>query len=121
MSSISQRATASIRPIPATEQPLSEQYRIVAKQYVDAKAAAELLEETKSAVLSRMMAAKGDMPVSKAEMLVKASDEWRGHIEVMVEARRKADLLRCQVEYLRMKHSEWMSETANARAERKLA
>ena len=50
--------------------PLSEQYRIVAKSWVDADAAANLLEETKSAVLSRMMLNLGDMPVSRDELLV---------------------------------------------------
>ena len=48
--------------------PISEQYRIVAKQFVEQDAAASLLEETKSAVLAQHMAAMGDMPVSKAEM-----------------------------------------------------
>jgi hypothetical protein len=121
MSTISQRAVANVRPMPVADQPLSEQYRIVSKNYVDAKAAAELLEESKSAVLSRMMAAKGEIPVSKAEMLTKASNEWRDYIETMVEARRKADLLKCQLEFIRMRHAEWQSMEANARAERKLS
>ena len=39
-------------------QPISEEYRIVAKQWVDAEAAASLLEDTKSAVLAQKMASK---------------------------------------------------------------
>ena len=35
--------------------PLSEQYRLIAKKWVDAKAAADLLEESKTAVLSQRM------------------------------------------------------------------
>ena len=78
------------------DKPLSEQYRIVAKKWVDADGAANMLEETKSAVLSKMMVDLGDMPVSKAEMQVKASDAWREHITQMVEARSQASLLKVQ-------------------------
>lgn len=61
--------------------PLSEQFRLIAKKWVDSESAASLLEETKSAVLSKMMADLGDMPVSKAEMRVKSTQEWRDYIE----------------------------------------
>ena len=102
------------------DKPLSEQYRIVAKKWVDADGAANMLEETKSAVLSKMMVDLGDMPVSKAEMQVKASDAWRDHITQMVEARSQASLLKVQMEYIRMKFHEWQSHAANRRAEMKL-
>lgn len=100
--------------------PISEQYRIVAKQWVDAEAAASLLEDTKSAVLSQRMSALGDMPVSKAEMNVKASAEWSEFIEKMVEARKLANRLKVQLEYLRMRSGEWQSSEATKRAEMKL-
>lgn len=100
--------------------PLSEQYRVVAKSWVDADAAASLLEETKSAVLSKMMLSQGDMPVSRAEMNVKASDEWREFVTKMVEAREKAALLKVKLEYIRMKFHEWQSFEATKRAEMKL-
>ena len=100
--------------------PLSEQYRIVAKSWVDADAAANLLEETKSAVLSRMMLNLGDMPVSRAEMQVKGSDEWREFVSKMVEAREKASLLKVKMEYIRMRFHEWQSVEASKRAEMRL-
>lgn len=100
--------------------PISEQYRIVAKQWVDADSAARLLEETKTATLSQRMAALGEMPVSKAETAVKASPEWHEFITAMVEARTKANLLRVQLEYIRMQHSEHQSIEASKRAEMKL-
>ena len=100
--------------------PLSEQFRIVAKQWVDADSVANMLEETKSAVLSKMMLDLGDMPVSKAEMKVKASDEWREHVASMVQARERASLLKVQLEYIRMKFYEWQSFNATKRAEMKL-
>ena len=102
------------------DKPLSEQYRIVAKKWVDADGAANMLEETKSAVLSKMMVDLGDMPVSKAEMQVKASDAWREHITQMVEARSQASLLKVQMEYIRMRFMEWQSHAATRRAEMKL-
>jgi len=100
--------------------PLSEQYRIVAKSWVDADSAASLLEETKSSFLARLMTDKGDIPVSRAEMAVKASQEWRNFIDSMVEARRVASLLKVKLEYIRMKFHEWQSKEATKRAEMKL-
>jgi hypothetical protein len=100
--------------------PWSEQFRIVAKQWVDADAAATLLEDTKSAVLSERMQALGDMAVSKAEATVKASKEWRDHVAGTVAARKSANRLKVQMEYLRMKFQEWSSENANRRAEMRL-
>lgn len=99
---------------------VSEQFRLAAKDWVEKDSAANLLEETKSAVLSQRMAAMGDMPVSKAEMAVKASQEWRDFIEGMVKARTAANLAKMKVEYIRMRFSEWQSAEANARAERKM-
>ena len=100
--------------------PWSEQYRVVAKQWVDADAAATILEETKSAFLAQRMAALGDMPVSRAELSVKSSAEWSDFIERMVAARKQASLLKVKLEYLRMKFQEWSSENATARAEMRL-
>jgi len=100
--------------------PLSEQYRIIAKKYVEADAAASILEETKSAVLAQWMAEEGDMPVSRAEMLVKASGKWTDYIVDMVNARKKAALLKAQLEYIRMQFSEQQSREATQRAEMKL-
>ena len=105
---------------PAQNLPWSEQFRIVAKQWVDADAAASILEDTKSAILSERMQALGDMPVSKAEAIVKASPEWREHIEKMVNARKISNRLKVQMEYLRMKFSEWQSHEATKRTEARL-
>ena len=100
--------------------PLSEQYSIVAKAYVDADSAASLLEETKSAVLARMMLAMGDMPVSRAEMQVKASSDWSEFVTNMVKAREKAAFLKVKLEFIRMKFHEWQSIEASRRAEMRL-
>ena len=100
--------------------PWSEQYRIVSKQWVDADAAASILEDTKSAVMAERIMALGDMAHNKAEAQVKASPEWKRHVEAVVNARRAANMLKVQLEYLRMKFAEWQSENANRRAEMRL-
>lgn len=103
-----------------TNEPLSEQFRIVAKEWVEADSAASLLEETKSAVLSQKMAALGEMPVSKAELKVKATPEWSEHVEKIVKGRQRANYLKVKLEFIRMRFSEQQSAEATKRAEMKL-
>lgn len=103
-----------------SNQPISEQFRIIAKRWVEADTAASMLEETKSAVLSQMMLKLGDMPVSRAETIVKGSSEWTSHIDKMVKARESANLLKVQLEYLRMRYGEHQSFEATQRAEMRL-
>jgi hypothetical protein len=100
--------------------PNSEQYRVIAKKWVDADSAANLLEETKSAFLSQKMAALGDVPVSRAELTVKASPEWTDYVTRMVKAREASNRLKVQLEYIRMKAMENQSSEATKRAEMKL-
>ena len=116
---ISERARARppVAEMPERERPISEEFRLVAKAWVDANAAANLLEETKSAVLSKMMLALGEKSVAAAEMKVKASDKWYNHVKKIVDARAEADLRKVQMEYVRMKFSEWQSNDANSRRE----
>lgn len=106
--------------ISPSNNPLSEQFRLIAKRWIDADAAASILEETKSAFLAQRMAEQGDVPVSRAEMAVKASSEWKEYVENMVEARKKAALLKAQLEYIRMQFTEQQSVEATRRAEMKL-
>lgn len=100
--------------------PISEQFRLVAKKWVDADNAARLLEETKTSVLSQRMKALGDVPAAHAERDVKASPEWHDFIKQMVDARSTANRLKVQLEFIRMKFSEQQSFEATARAERRL-
>ena len=98
----------------------SEKYRITAKNWVELDAAASLLEETKSANLSQMMIANGADSVSKAEMLAKASPRWSEYVSGMVDARRKANKAKVELEWIRMRFQEQSSAEATARAERRL-
>jgi len=100
--------------------PISEQFRIVAKKWIDADAAASMLEECKSPFPAKRMSELGDMPLSRAQMAMKASDEWADYIDKMVKARERAALLKAQLAFIRMKHTEWHSENATRRAEMRL-
>ena len=100
-----------------SNQPFSEQYRLVAKDWVDKDAAARMLEETKTAVLAQMKSAQGDMPESKSERLVKASDEWADFLRKMVDARTAANMARVKMKYIDMKYFEHQAANATARAE----
>ncbi len=99
---------------------LSERYRVAAKEWVQLDHAARLMEETKSAVLSQQMAVLGDIPVGRAEKIVKGSDDWNKFIQAMVEARTSANLKKVEIEWLKMRFSEQQSREATERAERRL-
>lgn len=103
-----------------TDIPLSEQFRLCAKRWVELDSAASLLEETKSAVLAQRMAALGDIAVNRAEQQVKSSPEWSEFIMKMVKAREAANLAKVRLEWMRMRFSEQQSREATARAEMKL-
>jgi CTP:molybdopterin cytidylyltransferase MocA len=100
--------------------PISERFRIVGKEWVDADAAANLLEQLKSATLAQWMLELGDMPVSKAELQVKGSERWKEYIEAMCAARARANKLKVEKEWLDMRSTERNSEEATRRAEMKL-
>lgn len=129
----------SVSEMPERERPLSEQFRLVAKAWVDADAAARLLEETKSSVFSKLvlsfqelngrslpdgakaMEIKRATSNAQAENMARASDEYMEHIQQMVAARDEANLRKVQMEYIRMRFSEWQSLNANARDERRMS
>ena len=104
--------------------PISEQFRVVAKKWVEADQAASLMEETRTAVLSEIIAKtiSNDisMPYNKAEMAAKSSPDYRVFVAKMVDLRRQANLLKVQMEYIRMRFSEEQSAQATARSERRL-
>lgn len=97
--------------------PISEQYRTAADIWVDADSAAAILEETKSAYFSELVALQGDIPVNRAEHNVKSSPTWKNYITKTVNARTAANKAKVQVEYLKMRFQEWQSAEANQRQE----
>jgi len=103
---------------------LSEQYRVIAKKWVDADRAASLMEETKSSVFAEMtnklLVEHLDMAVNRAETMVRSGKDWREFVTTMVKLRSDANLHKVHLEYIRMKFSEWQSHEATRRAEMKL-
>jgi hypothetical protein len=100
--------------------PISEQWYSAALKHADLEAAASMLEENKSAVLSQSMTKLGDIPVSRAELIVKASADWAEYIRKMCEARTAANKAKVEMEYLKMRAMEWQSHEATARTQARL-
>jgi hypothetical protein len=124
MSTTEQALRAAMHTMPAKEQPISEQFRIVAKQWCDADAAASLMEELKTTTLEKMKSdlieRDGPMPDNTATRLAKCNSEWTDYLTQMCKHRAEANRLKCQMEYIRMRHREWIGADATARAEMKL-
>jgi hypothetical protein len=117
-------AHAKVSELPQQDRPISEEYRLVAKRWVDADAAARLREELKTTTLEQqkqdLILREGDMPDSHAERRVKAGKDWEEYIRQMVEARTDANRLKAQLEYVKMKFAEHQDFNASARAEMRL-
>jgi hypothetical protein len=99
--------------------PLAEQWHRIAMEHVDAEAAAQILEESKGSVLSErvtsLIRANPKMSIARAEAEVKGSIAWHDYIQGMVAARKKANKLRVEKEFIRMQFSVWISDDANHR------
>ena len=100
--------------------PISEQWHEAGLRWADAEAAAQLLEETKTAALAELIAeelrAAPGLSHARAETNVKSSPEWRRWIEGMVRARKAANRARIDRDFLKMRFSEWVAQDANHRA-----
>jgi len=101
--------------------PWSDVFEEVGSDWADKEAAAQLLENCRSAVMAEWCADQGDIPVNKAEQKVKASPEWRDYNERMVEARRLANRAKIKMESVKMRSMEQHAKEANYRAESRLA
>lgn len=98
----------------------AEAWRDVAMAWADAEDAAQMLDETKSAILAQMVAmeikADPKMSNAKAEMIVKSSDKWRRHVESIVRARTTANRARIERDYMKLVFMQWNNNEANHRA-----
>ena len=113
--------------MPEGQRPLSEQFRVVAKRWATADAAAYLMHESKASVLSQMTLAIYDTPatdkrpaVAVAEMRARASDDWHKYLQDMGNAKREANLLKVQLDYIRMQERDLDRGYWNQRIENKL-
>lgn len=101
-------------------QSIAELYLQAAEEWADLESAAQILEDTKSVVLSQMLLKHGSVAVNKAEILVKASPQWEEHVKRIVEARTAANKAKIRVEYWRMKAMENSSREATERLQARI-
>jgi hypothetical protein len=102
------------------DQPWSEVFRLAGEDWAEKEAAASLLEDSKSAMMAQWQAQLGEMPVNKAEQIVKRSPEWTEYVETTVAARKAANIAKVNMEATRMKYQEFLNSEANGRAEARL-
>jgi len=100
--------------------PLSQIYAEAGADWVEKDAVARLLEETKSLRFAQRCQQLGDIPVNRAEQIVKADPSWYDEVTKMVHARTDANKARVYMETVKMRHSEHISTEANYRTEAKL-
>lgn len=97
--------------------PFSETWYEAATRWADLEAAADLLESTKSAVLSQLMEKiGGGLSVAKAEMSVKASQQWMDHVKKIAAARAASNKAKIDMEFQKMRFWESQSSAATERA-----
>ena len=86
--------------------------------YCDAKAAADLLEETKKSFLATTMAnyLGGTMPVSRAETMALADPGYSNFLGRMVDARKAADRARVRYDILKTRIELLRTNTSTERA-----
>jgi hypothetical protein len=103
----------------SNQRPQSEVYREAYERWVAADAAARLLDETKSSVFAqRVLEAMRSAPgvsMSKAEIEVRASAEWRDYLIKMTNAKTAANKAKIEVEFHRMKYWEATQDRADER------
>jgi hypothetical protein len=112
----------TVTEMPQIERPLSEQYRIVAKQFAEAYGRATFMENTRSGELAKMIKKRMDEANEKitratAEMDVKASEDWYDFNERLALAKEKVEILRSQKKYIEMQAWERTNADANKRKE----
>lgn len=104
--------------------PLSELYEEIGEKWVDYKAAATLLRDSKSSVISNWIGEyqlqHPGVAFNKAEAAVKASVKHTNYVKQMVEAERLEDLYKVKMDTIKMRSGEWSSQEANERLKAKL-
>jgi tRNA nucleotidyltransferase/poly(A) polymerase len=114
----------SVRTLPPKDRPISEQYRVLANQWADLDAAAHIKEEMKTVTLEQMkttlIKANPGLAENKAERVVKSSKEWEVYVRTMCADRAAANKIKQKLEYLKMRHREWVGKNADARQEMRL-
>jgi hypothetical protein len=97
--------------------PHSQRYREAGDNWAELEKAAQILEDTKSAVMAQRQSMLGDIPVNRAEQIVKSDPWWMDHLTKIVEARYKANKGKINLEVVKMEYYEHNNSEANQRVE----
>ena len=101
---------------------LSHQIATYGMQWARAKAAAELLEQTRLPYLSRLTnqarAQNPELSRKEAEDIAMASEDYRTHILEAIEARQRADIVKAKWEAVKALADGLRTAEASRRAER---
>ena len=98
----------------------ADKYRHAGETWADLESAAQLLEDCKSTVMAQRQTTYGDIPVNRAEQMVKASPDWEEYVRSCVEARHQANLAKIRLEAIKMSFAEFNNTEANNRIEMKM-
>ena len=90
------------------------------EEWADQNAAADILEETKTALLSELKTYSMEKSDAAKETEAKANPKFREHLEAMVEARRIANRAKVNYEAAKTWTDLLRTKEANLRAEMKL-
>lgn len=116
----------TVSDMPQHERPLSEQYRVVAKQFAEAYGQASFMENTRTGMLARMVkkrlaSANAKTSIAAAEADAKASDEWFAFNQELAKAKERVEILRAQKKYIEMQGWEQTNANADTRTERRMS
>jgi hypothetical protein len=117
--SISARASP-VREMAEREQSLAERFRLIGEEWAEADAAHYMLETTRTSVRSEIVMKQVGVPNNRAQHIANASPEYREHVEKAADAKRRANILKVRMDYLRMRERKQDHEEWNARSERKM-
>jgi len=93
----------------------------IGELYAEAKGQSWQMQELRSSMLASLMVRQGDIPVSKSEILAKASDEYRQYVLETAEAIKKELRLKAQYEAEKARFEAYRSLSSLEKATRNLS
>lgn len=101
-------------PIPVDE--LVEEYGLALRAAAKATAAEAAADDARKIVMAKEIIAAGDMAVTKAENIARASQPYINAVNALNDARREAEEARAEVEYLRVRWETFRTKTSAQKA-----
>ena len=95
---------------------LVEQYHLALQEMARANADLSAFEDGAKIVFSKQVIAAGDVAISKAEHIARASDQYAAARIILDAGRKSAEAARAEVEYLKTRFEAWRSKSSMAKA-----